>query len=207
MKTKNLIIGILAIAVVALSLLLFKEKNKGCPHDPSGNRSATCQFSSTDSCCVHVTSRLDDIYIEGAECADSTECGRDFKEDSTGYIRRLIKDAKARNLYNQIYGYQIDLKYIKEMYETIERFNSDRKGSSKKVLTVVGVRFYEAVSERQINGQNRRKADLVMIPYLSSGDDVFTVDDHQIRDVFKMYSHFRPCPRLCGPKEKYIYED
>lgn len=210
MKTKNLIIGVLAVAVIALGVLLFQEKNKKCPGDNSSsqNRSATCQFSPSDSCCVHVTSRLEDIYIEGAECIDSTEYGKGFGEESVDYIRKLIKDAKLRNVYNQIYGYQISMEYLKEMYEAIDEFDSMRyKDKGGRILTVAGVRFYEAVSERYINGEKRRKADLVMIPFLSSGEDVFKVDDQSLRGIFKMYTHFRPCPKLCGSKEKYIYEE
>lgn len=150
MKTKNLIIGVLTIVVVTLSVLLFRAQK--CKDNPSGKTSSACDFNSSDSCCVHITSRLEDIYVGGEECGDSTECGREFGEDSLDYIRKLIKDAKQLNKFNQIYGYQIEVKHINAMYKAINEFDSMRyKDSAGNVLTVSGIRFYKAVSERFIN--------------------------------------------------------
>jgi hypothetical protein len=211
MKTKNLIIGVLAVAVIALGVLLFQEKNKKCPGDNSSsqNRSATCQFSSKDSCCVDITSRIDDIYTEENGCYNPGELyGEDFQQKDTVYLRKIIQDGKDRNKYNQIYGYQISIDHIHEMYKAIEFFDKSKFKRKNKILKVAGLRFYEAVSERTIKGQLRRKADLVMIPYLSSGEDVFLVDSlpHNLYGELKAYTYFRPCPRLCSSKRIYFHQ-
>ncbi|WP_343633936.1 hypothetical protein [Fluviicola sp.] len=210
MKTKNLVIGILTIAVVILSVLLFQKKSKECPdNDPTGNRSVACQFSSTDSCCVDITSRIDDIFISENGCYQPGELyGKGFQKKDTIYLRKLIKEGKDRNKFNQIYGYQISIDHIYEMYDAIELFNKSKIKRNKKILKVAGLRFYEAVSERTIKGQLKRKVDLVMIPYLSSGEDIFLIDDlpHTLDEEIKAYTYFRPCPRLCSDKKIYIHQ-
>ncbi len=205
MKTKNVIIGFLLVGITVLGVLYFKK----CNENTQGIKNAACQFSPADSCCVDITSRLEDVYPPNGDnwCGNTSESyGEGFYKDSLNYIRNLILQGKKRNEYNQIYGYQIDIKHIHEMYEAIQAFDklSEKNGT---VLTVAGIRLYEAVSKRIINGKSHKKADLVMIPYLSSGEDVFLVDTlpSPIVSDFKMYTHFRPCPKLCSDRQ-YIYQ-
>lgn len=211
MKAKDLVIVLLLICVVILGVLYFSKCNEDQSKPPSDTMKS-CQASPKDSCCVDSTYRLDDIYRGGNGCYDSSESyGKAFGKESIEEIRTLIDDAKKRNRFHQIYGYQIDIEHIDEMYNTIHTFDAlnvkDKK--SGKILKVKGIRLYEAVSTRMIHGKKRRKADLVMIPYLSSGYDVFQVDSlpHPLDNEFKMYAHFRPCPRLCSNKKIYIHQE
>lgn len=207
MKTKNVIIGFLLIGISVLGILYFKK----CHENPRNMKNSACQFSSSDSCCVDITSRLDDVYPpDGTNwCGNTRESyGKAFGKDSLNYIRRLILEGKKRNEYDQIYGYQIDIKHIHEMYNAIQAFDKQSIKKNGEILSIAGIRFYEAVSKRTINGKLHKKADLIMIPYLSSGEDIFMVDTlpEPIVSDFKMYAHFRPCPKLCSDRHQYIHQ-
>lgn len=198
MKTKDLIIGLLVICVIALGVLYYQKSNE---EGPCGEESRSGTYN---HCCVDSTRVLDDVYPGSSSCSNSDLYGESFSYKSLGYIQRLIREAKDLDTCNDIYGYQISLEHINEMYKTIRDYNDTVTIDSNRVE---GIRFYEAVSTRMMNGRLKKKADLVMLPYFASGKDVFLVDPSIREPIFKMYAHFRPCPRLCSNKRIYIHQE
>lgn len=190
MKTKNLIIAILSIGIVVLAILYFNK----------------CQETAA------YRSISEDLYkrkcIPANEFCSTikSECGLGIGKDSVYYVRELIE--RRKSIVNVVYGYQIDLKHIDEMYKAIQNYNADiksRKGSYKDMIQ--GLRFYEAKSRRLVDNEYKMEPDLVMIPYLKSCKDIYLVDNKKLTQYgVKMYSHFRPCPRLCGKEPFYIHQ-
>ncbi len=193
MKTKNLIIAILSIGIIVLAILYFNKCQETAPLQPNISEE------------LYTVKRKCYTAEELCDTAKST-CGAGYGEESIDYIRKLIED--RTNIFNQVYGYQINLTKIDEMYKAIQRFNAVARRDNTD--TIQGIRIYEAVSRRQINGTSRREPDLVMLPYLQNCEDVYLVDDHRFTQYgVKMYTHFRPCPRLCSDKKedkRYIYQ-
>ena len=189
MKTKNVIIVLLLAGITVLGILYYnkcKEVNQ--------NQSV---------------SEL--LYTAKAKCSTAeelcsttlNECGRDIGQDSLWYAQELIRG--RRNVFNVVYGYQIDLKYIDQMYKAIHLFNGDSSAHNNNPIQ--GIRIYEAVSRRKINNEMKREPDLVMVPYLKSCKDIYLVDNKMLTKYgVKIYSHFRPCPRLCGDESFYIHQ-
>jgi hypothetical protein len=183
METKDIVIILLATGVVVFAILYFL-KRKPDAFDMS-------EFT------------LHDVYKNEEECSATDACGQAFPESKIREIIKMIKK-KSRLPFNQIYGYQIELSYIDEMHTAIHSFNCSRKPDE---LKIAGVRFYESVSTRRINDKDRKKSDLVMIPYLSSKEDIYLVDDPAFaQHKLQMYAYFRPCPKLCGKRRLYIHQ-
>lgn len=189
MKTKNLIIAVLSIGIIVLGVLYYQK----------------CQETVADR------SVSEELYTSKGKCSTAeelcsttkSECGRGIGKDSVYYVQELIRGRK--NVFNVVYGYQINLKHIHEMYQAIQEFNAD--AVANKTDTIQGIRFYEAVSKRLIKGEINREPDLVMIPYLQSCEDIYLVDNKKLTEYgVKMYSHFRPCPKLCGDGSLYIHQ-
>jgi hypothetical protein len=200
MKTKNILIAVLSIGIIVLGVLYYQKCKEITTQ--TDDVIVKTKMNEKSACDVDSTRVLKDIYPNLINCKNPVICGVSFPEDSLEKIRKMIRDAKELNPCNEIYGYQISLNHVKQMYNAIVEYNDGPENADK----VAGIRFYEAVSERMIEGKFRKKADLVMLPYLSSGKDVFLVDTSFIRSPFNMYAHFRPCPRLCGNKKSFIYE-
>lgn len=183
MEAKDIAIILLSLGIVVLGALCFIRRKSG-----SFNIG---EFT------------LSDVYTDEHGCSSTDACGRSFPEACLEKVIGMIKK-KSRLPFNQIYGYQIELRHIEEMCAAIHSFNSSRQPGQ---LKIAGVRFYESASKRWINKKERRKSDLVMIPYLSSMKDIYLVDDPAFaQHNLQMYAHFRPCPKLCGNGKLYIHQ-
>jgi hypothetical protein len=201
MKTKDIIIAVLALLVLTLSILYV---NKGSENKEKAQLTEDCEVLPSDSRCVDITERLDSVRSDSFCRNSAAQYGRAFPSvgDSLDTIRKYIRDEKRINSHDQIYGYQLGIKHIRELYQAIEHYNLNNEDS------VAGIRLYEAVSTRKIEGKLFRKADLVMVPYLSNGRDAFVVDSTMpiVPNNLKIYTHFRPCPRICGSEELFIHQ-
>lgn len=189
MKTKDLIIAALTVGIVVFAVLYYNVRKEVSSSqarmmNEPGNKKEKCYTA---------RQLLDTLH---------NACGVGFSERDIPGINKSI--AARKSILNTVYGYQINLKCIDSLYAAIQRYNKIAPDS----LKIRGLRFYEAKSTRMIQDKDQYEQDLVMIPYLASGKDIFLVDYKRFRVKDMMiYSHFRPCPKLCADEEKfYIYQ-
>ncbi len=183
MKTKNLIIGVLTVAVVILSVLLYRSQND---RGESSNRSAQFNQKELEFFCVENLDPNDgrSITLRNARTAVN-EFGRLYPGDS-------------------VKAFHIGLKTMRAMMDSIQLYNQ-QPGITD---TIAGVRFYRGITTRNFTSSTgttievKDRHDLVVVPTLLSGYDLHVVLDSVplFRRTVPIYSYTRPCPKLCGYK-------
>lgn len=198
MKTKDLIIGLLLVGIAVLGVLYYNK----C-QEVSSNADKQTTFSQSDNNEKSNGGRRKKCYTAEELCNMVDACGQGYTIKDTAEIRKMINARKS--VFNKVYGYQIDLKHIDSLRESIRKFN---EAGSDKDLKIIGLRFYEAKSIRKIQSTDQYEQDLVMIPYLSNCKDVYLVDDKRFANYPAMiYANFRPCPKLCsGEDNLFIHQ-
>lgn len=205
MKTKDLIIGGLSIAVMVLLILLFLS--------PKTDDNAA--FFDEDESKGFVRCKTLEPNINDGTIVSTVSCDSAIKAYE-GWFK------------NSIMGYHIGLNNSNDLMRKVNLFNDSIKafnarGTGIELPQIVGFRFYHSKTNRRSfpdmnQGPLKNKIDLVQVPTLSNGYDLFDVFDlkvpvgrdlriksmiDNIRNHFKIsiYSKFRPCPRLCGSEE------
>lgn len=100
-------------------------------------------------------------------------------------------DTAAFNYYfpnDDVKAFHMGLATLDSMLASAYKYNRTTAGVQKPII---GFRFYRSVSTRRMqDGVNIfNKFDLVIVPTLSMYEDLSTGT---------IYSHTRPCPKLCG---------
>ncbi len=176
MKTKNVIIGVLIIAVITLSVLLFYSRT-------SLNKTNRLNRSQTAYHCTEILNANDGEIIEIEEAVSAIK--------------------KFDDLYpgDEIKALHIGLSTLQNLMDSIDLYNKqpDVKDS------ISGLRLYRGITSRKHSGPNNtsyqinEKYDLVVVPTLASGIDLHRVYFPPLVEIkVPIYSHFRPCPKLCG---------
>ena len=120
--------------------------------------------------------------------------------------KAAIQDYKQiySNEKDTIMGYIIGLEHVDSILKDIKRYNSSYVPNADSTIT--GLRFYHSTRMLELNGNDTRVKDLVMIPVMKNGTDIDTVFNKLIpARSLSIYSHFRPCPRICGSESKNLY--
>lgn len=183
MKTKNLIIGVLTVAVVTLSFLLYRSHTSGCV---SSDKSAQLDQKEIDLLCV--------------EKLDPNDGGRMNLTDARG----AIKEFERLYYADSVKAFHIGLKTMRAMMDSIREYNKQTGVKD----TITGLRFYRGITTRVFTSSTgkpepvKEKHDLVIVPTLLSGFDLHAVRDSSafLPKSVPIYSYTRPCPKLCGSK-------
>jgi hypothetical protein len=114
----------------------------------------------------------------------------DARDAITGYGDKYGNDTIAAQY--------IRLETLRKILAEADQYNEEREEDS-----ILGYRFYNGLTSRTVGTQeliNRR--DLVAVPTLENGDDLYHVyDTIQGFTLPQIYSKFRPCPRICGERK------
>ncbi|WP_341900805.1 hypothetical protein [Fluviicola taffensis] len=183
MKTKNLIIGVLTVAVVVLSVMLYQAHND---RGESSHKSAQLDQKESNFFCVENLDPNDGrpITLRDARAAVN-EFGRLYPGDS-------------------VKAFHVGLKTMHAMMDSIQLYNQQPGVTDP----ITGIRFYRGITTRNFTSSTgmtmpvKNKHDLVIVPTLLSGYDLHVVldPDPLFRRNVPIYSYTRPCPKLCGSK-------
>lgn len=183
MKTKNLMIGVLTVAVIALSYMLYQAKQ-----DIGGNSSNESENKSASK-----DSKEKFYHCDGKDTLIST----DGSEVSWATVKPII-DSYAPN--EDARAFHIGIENLNRIITNIGTYNSTASTANK----IVGIRFYRAETTRTyIVAGNRTRTvtntpDLIAVPSLSEKN----LHEANVSANVPIYWHFRPCPKLCKKKNK-----
>ena len=186
MKTKNLIIGVLAIAVIVLSFLLYRAYNVS---EKSYNKSAQLTLEEAEFFCV--------------ENLDANDGGIIGLDDA----KIAIKEFERLNSTDSVKAFHIGLKTLRSMMDSIKVYNDYSRRQGVKD-TITGVRFYRGITSRSFTSPTtgkpfpvKERHDLVIVPTVLN-NDLYVVRDTVsfLPKSVPIYSYTRPCPKLCGSK-------
>lgn len=180
MKTKNVIIGVLSVAVVALSILLFRSTSEN-----SASSAKELQFSPEEKDFI-CAAKLDTNDGEGIS------------------LNAAIADIQAlcrKDSVDSVRAFHIGINTLEQLLQKAKTYNVSSGGQSDPI---VGFRFYRSISTREVTGSSgslriRDKLDLAIFPTLGDGENL-QVKYPNVQ--FPIYSHTRPCPKLCKKNNK-----
>ena len=193
MKTTNIIIGALTIAVVTLSIILFriiserKDKEDSTKEfvqfDPRTNEKSSGGMKERSA---PSSAQLDE-KLKKILCA-SMLIANDGEEISSQTAAGEIQ--AFENLYatDNVKAFHMGLSKLDEMLIKAKQYNTTQEGTQNPII---GFRFYRAISTRTLGGglQINNKFDMVIYPTLSIDQDLTSGP---------IYGHTRPCPKLCS---------
>ncbi|WP_430402791.1 hypothetical protein [Fluviicola sp.] len=183
MKTKNLIIGVLTVAVVTLSVFLYRA------HTDSSHKLALNQKESNKP---SSSNTIEEIYdCDDKDTLISTD-GVAVKWDTVKHIVDSFESDK------EVRAFHIGIDNMNRLISSINSYNKDASAGNK----IVGLRFYKAITTRTYvsSGNIPRTVtetpDLIVVP---------TLPEKNLHSVnatvpVPIYWHFRPCPKLCRKK-------
>lgn len=186
MKTQNLIIGVLTVAVVTLSILLFRT------HFSPNNPNSPSEES------ISEVGALAESQLDKSLCAENLE-------DTDGGIIGLIDAQNAIKAFDRLHpndsvlAFHFGLSHMQAMMDSIQTYNSAHEDEED----IIGVRFHRAITSRSFDNDEHQvtdKYDLVIVPTLRNGKDLHILREEE--ELFPipsvpMYSYSRPCPKLC----------
>ncbi len=192
MKTTNILIGILSVAVVTLSIILFRVLA-----ERKEQQTATEEFAQFDSRTKEKSSggmkeRSETSSAQLDEKLKKTLCAslliaNDGEEISSQTAAREIQAFEDLYATDNVKAFHMGLSKLDAMLTKAKQYNTTQEGTQNPII---GFRFYRAISTRTLGGglQINNKFDLVIYPTLSMDVDL---------QSGPIYGHTRPCPKLC----------
>lgn len=173
MKTRNIIIGVLAVAVVTLTIVLFRVLPRTAESTKKSvavtvDKSLLLGDDLRKKICAMQLSTGDGDIIQSVEAKDA------------------IAEYSSRNPGQEVRAFHIGKETLADIMTKINAYNNTNPAPNN---LIVGIRCYLGVTTRTFNGTEvPEKVDLIIYPSLADGDDY----------TGPIYSHTRPCPKLCG---------
>ena len=176
MKTKNLMIGVLTIAVVVLSVMLYRS------HTDCSNKSA--QLNQKDT--------IKETY----DCdTKDTLISTDGRVVPWNTVKAIVDSFETGA---DVRAFHMGIENMNLLISKINTYNLAASAENK----IVGLRFYRAITTRTYISSGRRPRtvtdtpDLVVVPTLAEKNL------HEVNPSANVpiYWHFRPCPKLCKKK-------
>ncbi len=191
MKTKNLMIGVLTVAVVVLSYLLYRSTTER----ESSHESAQLNQKELNKSSENDTTK--DFYnCDGKDTLIST----DGSVTSWSKVKPFIDSFDPNE---EVKAFHIGINNMHDLMGKIDAYNSSASTGNK----IVGLRFYRTKTTRTYvtSGNNQRtvnnELDLIVLPTLAE-KNLHEANPPLNGSVnVPIYWHFRPCPRLCKKKK------
>lgn len=186
MKTQNIIIGALTVAVVTLSILLFRvytsspEKTKELIAETEMSNSNLKGLESAES-----SMRLEE-KLRKLLCA-SMQIKNDGEVITSQQASLDTAAFNAIHRSDDVKAFHIGLVTMNAMLADANAYNQTAAGIQQPII---GFRCYRSISTRTMSDgvPINNKYDLVIVPSLTMYTDLTTG---------RIYSHTRPCPKLC----------